>query len=248
MLYRSLLPIVLTLIVVVPASAGARCKPQPRVRVNLVQLNEEPGLRVLRPARSWGNALLVDGIRRLAAAHRASFPDAPPLWIHDVSRQGGGRIPGHCSHRTGQDVDIRLPLRDPAAGYVDATPGTLDLERAWFLLLGLAATCDVELIFLDRELQQALYGDGRRHLIWRRHLKYLLQYPFRRASGVVRHRDHHKNHMHVRFRRPGVELDLHGARMLCSTVPEDVPNPTGASLLVEKLLVEHLDRMGRHPP
>lgn len=184
-------------------------------RLDLVRFEPPPGVRLRDPERAWGSRITVSGLQRALARYRRQFPDAPPLWVHDISQQGGGRISDHCSHQTGQDVDLRLPLRDPVAGFVDATPRTLHVGRTWFLLLALARTCDVELIFLDRELQRALWRHGRRAGVSRRLLGYLLQYPYRRASGLVRHRDHHKNHMHVRFRYRRIPLDLHGARRLC---------------------------------
>jgi hypothetical protein len=223
----------------------SRCRPparRRRHRLNLVQLTDGPGLRVLKPERAWGTALVTRQLRQVMAEHARRFPGAPPVWVHDISRQGGGKISGHCSHRTGQDVDIRLALRDPQAGYVDATAGTLDLERTLALILGLIRSCDVDMIFVDRELQRALYAYAREQGVTRRALKYLFQYPYRRASGVVRHRDHHRNHMHVRFRDKAIPLDLHGAIMLCKPSVDPVDPRPLVQRLLDQLRVRSLNR------
>jgi murein endopeptidase len=208
-----------------------RCPRSPGhwLRRGFVQLTAGPGYHVRRPERAWGTPLVVRRLREIAAAYRRRFPAAATLWIHDISRRTGGRSSGHTSHCTGQDVDLRLALRGKGQGFVDATGKTLHIERTWFLLLSLLKTCDVELIFLDRGLQRALWEHARRRGVSRRELAYIFRYPYRRASGVVRHADHHKNHMHVRFRLAGVPLDLHGAVQLCR------PQEEGGINVVERL-------------
>lgn len=199
------------------SSNVARCPRSPRhwLRRGFVQLTPGPGYKVRREARAWGTPLVIRRLRELAAAYRRRYPTAPPLWIHDISSREGGRTSGHASHCTGQDVDLRLPLNKPGAGYVAASGETLHLQRTWFLLLSLLRTCDVELIFLDRQLQRALWERARRRGISRQELALIFRYPYRRASGVVRHADHHDNHLHVRFRLQGVRLDLYEAVQLC---------------------------------
>lgn len=179
------------------------------------QLTNGPGLRVRFPRRAWGTWLTVSRMRELGRHYRERFPLAPPISVHDISKRGGGQLPRHFSHRDGRDVDIAIFLRSSRAGYVDATPRTLDLDRTLFVMLWLIRTCDVEFIMLDRQLQQAIH----RRLAPRvpvEDLALLLQFPGKWRGAVIRHRNRHRNHLHVRFRRDDRPLEHPGTRVLCT--------------------------------
>ena len=179
------------------------------------RLTNGPGLRVRFPRRAWGTWITVSRLQELGRRYSERFPGAPPLSIHDISKRGGGQLPNHFSHREGRDVDIAAILRNPHAGYVDATPRTMDKRRTWFVMLSLLQTCDVEFIMIDRQLQWALY----RYLAPRVPLEELgivLQYPGKWRGAMIRHRNRHKTHFHVRFRRDDRPLDHPGARLMCA--------------------------------
>ena len=150
-------------------------------------------------------------MRRLSevmTAYHQHFPAASPIWVHDLSRRHGGRLRPHRSHATGQDVDIRVVLEHETTRCERATPHTLDLEKTWFLLLRLIDTGDVQVIFLDRQLQRALFVYARDELGYTEDgLASILEYPGRR-SGIVRHWRGHADHLHVRFRREAPRDDL----------------------------------------
>ena len=191
--------------------------------LHLVPLRDGPGLRVLRPHRASGTSIAVRRLEEVAAEYRARFPLASTVWVHDMSRRGGGPLDGHFSHRDGRDADIRVPLR-VRAGYVDATRKTLDAERTWFLLLALIATCDVEFIMLDRELQAVLHRHAQSCGTPPAVLEKILEYParlcpFEPENAVVRHYPRHRNHLHVRFRAAGRPLQQHSAALLCAPSP-----------------------------
>ncbi|MBK8479579.1 MAG: penicillin-insensitive murein endopeptidase [Proteobacteria bacterium] len=173
----------------------------------LVQLTDRPGLKVRTPDQAWGTALTVQRLSEVMTAYHEHFPEASPIWVHDLSRRWGGRLRPHLSHDTGQDVDIRVVLKRETLGYARATPRTLDLERTWFLLLRLIDTGDVQVIFLDRRLQRALYVHARAQGYAAETLASLLEYPGRRR-GLVRHWRGHADHLHVRFRRQAPRRDL----------------------------------------
>ena len=82
---------------------------------------EGPGFQTIRQSRSsfWGYPGTVGAVETLAA--EASRAGLPPLYIGDLSRPGGGPIPGgHASHQLGLDADI----------YLDVTPKpALDAAR-----------------------------------------------------------------------------------------------------------------------
>lgn len=205
----------------------------------LVQLQERPGLKVTRPRRAWGTRLVIRRLEQVADGYRGQFPAAAPIHVRDISRRRAGKLSGHGSHCSGQDVDIQLPLKHTAA-YVDATGETLDLKRAWYLVTALLSTCDVEFIFIDRELQRALRSYARRrHTLPPGAEGWLFQYPHRGPRGVVRHWPNHKNHLHVRFRRRRAMLHLHGASMLCKTLTSEGGQGPGGANLIERLFSEH---------
>lgn len=171
------------------------------------QLPSSPALHVLRPERAWGTPRVVELLLELAAAHRLRFPDAPPLVVGDLSRERGGRLLPHRSHRHGRDVDVRLPQRGRRElRLLEASLRTLDLERTWFLIERLVRSGEVEYIFLDRRLQRALRRHARSAsppLASDDELSELFQYPRspKRWIGIVRHEPGHSSHLHVRFRR-----------------------------------------------
>jgi penicillin-insensitive murein endopeptidase len=180
-----------------------------------VQLAKGRGIAVRNADRSWGTKLTVARLLELGTDYAVHFAAAAPLQIHDLSHARGGRMTPHVSHRNGRDVDIRIPLKRETNAYVNATPRTLDVERTWFLVKRLADTCDVEFIFLDRRLQRTLYLHARAQDTPRTELAALLQYPSRRAVGVVRHSKGHANHLHVRFRHPRAQELQQAGREYC---------------------------------
>lgn len=208
-----------SLVAALCSSAGPAAAQHPR----LVRLRNRPGLLVRCPHRAWGSPLSVKRLEQLADAYRRRFPAAPPLQVHDVSRQHGGPMSRHSSHRAGHDVDIRLLLLREPGGYVDATARTLDVERTWFVIIELVRTCDVEFILLDRALQRPLWRYALRQGLPTAQLELILEYPNRPTGrhparlqdAIVRHLRGHANHMHVRFRVAERSLRGHGARQLC---------------------------------
>jgi murein endopeptidase len=173
-----------------------------RRRLKLVQLRDGPGLQVKSPWRAFGTKLTVSTLRDVMAQYHERFPDADPIWIHDLSKRRGGELEPHLSHKTGRDVDIRLVHKRPTKHYCKATPRTLNLEHTWFLIERLYASGAVEFMFLDRRLQRALHRYARRNGYTRQELRKILQFPGRWGS-FVRHWKGHADHIHVRFlRRP----------------------------------------------
>lgn len=169
-----------------------RCGPLP-----LVQLRPGAGFRLRTTRRAWGTPATVTLVHRVLGEQARAFPRQRPLSVHDLSRCGGGALPEHASHRTGRDVDIALPLRGVSA-YLDATRATLHHRRTLALILGLVATCQVEFILLDRELQRSVIRHGLRNGLSPAELALVFQGEVRAAVGMVRHFPHHKNHIHFR--------------------------------------------------
>jgi hypothetical protein len=102
-----------------------------------------------------------------------------PVGIGDISKEGGGQISGHASHRKGIDVDVR-PLRKDE----EEQPVTID-QAAY-----------------SRELTQELVDlvDANPMLA--------VQFVFFNDSQIqgAQHEDNHDNHLHFRFHLPGSGL------------------------------------------
>lgn len=190
-------------------------KRKPHRRLRLVQLENGPGFVVARPERAWGTRLAVYQINRIMALYRRRFPDAPPVLIHDLSRRGGGVLDNHNSHVDGRDVDIPLVLEEVQDAKVTG-PRTVHVERTYFIVKALADSCDIEYMFLDREVQKQLHAHARLGGATEEELALLIQYPSAETTsrGVVRHWPNHQDHVHVRFRHERAEL-LPAAKAYC---------------------------------
>lgn len=167
----------------------------------LYQLGDGPGYRVRDPKRGWGTFLTITRVHQVLGAYSRRFRRAPPVQIWDLSRKGGGHFPPHKSHRSGRDVDVPYPLKRQYQGKTKvATPSRMHLPRTWWLIKRFLKTGDVVYIFINRNLQRALYDYAKRIGEPKRYLKKAFQYPSRRAIGIIRHSAGHDTHMHVRFR------------------------------------------------
>jgi penicillin-insensitive murein DD-endopeptidase len=139
------------------------------------------------PGSRFGTVELVQGLVRAAGTVERAHPGAP-LTVGDLSREGGGDIKGHASHRSGRDVDVLFYLRhadgtpfvpakaiplDPEgrgtdygdlADPSDDVPVTLDAARTWSLLAALLAdeATAVQRIFVVEHLRGRLLEEARR--------------------------------------------------------------------------------------
>ncbi len=155
---------------------------------------------------NYGTAETVAILRWAFAQVARRFPGTVPVVVGDLSRRGGGRLRPHHSHRSGRDVDIGYYARDnrPLRGFERMSEETLDADKTWYLLERLLASGQVEYIFVDYELQGALYDAARRAGWPQAALAGIFQFP-RGSSvrrGIIRHARGHDDHFHVRFRCP----------------------------------------------
>lgn len=177
--------------------------------VDPVQLPTRPDLFVRwDPSRSWGSGYLVDTVVTVAE-HMALFaPDADPLMVGDMSRKGGGWMPGHRSHQNGLDVDLGLYFgdgRQPLGGFVDVPPARLDTETTWMLVETLLDTGRIDWILLDagliRTLKSYVYDA---ELLTDEELGRIFPSPATPRlwewDGFVRAAPGHRDHLHVRVR------------------------------------------------
>jgi LysM repeat protein len=123
------------------------------------------------------------------------------VFIGSISRRRGGKFRPHVSHRTGLDIDIRLPLLPtvPLATY--PTPDAVDWPALWELIEALLETGEVSVIFLDQRLQEHLYWAARRDGKTPEELAPIIHWPRKDKiwEVIVRHARNHRGHIHVRL-------------------------------------------------
>ncbi len=177
-----------------------------------MQLPTGRGYYRRRPHRAWGANHTIYHVRRAVSVVRRRFPEVHDLAIGDISSKRGGPLADHKSHQSGRDVDIGLYYKKRPEGYPKsffaADARDIDLAAMWMLVETLADTTNsasgVELMFLDYDLQKALYEYARSRGVSKGKLRRVFQYPRGRTSpsGTVRHEPGHDSHVHVRFKCP----------------------------------------------
>lgn len=168
--------------------------------VNGVQLPESDMVRMLDPDKCWGTSHTIENLLVAIATFRRDSGYDKPLTISSISLKKGGRFGAHSSHRTGRDVDIRLP-RKPGSPKGEA-PSSIDWTYTWKLVEALVGTGQVEYIFVSWSRQKYLYRAAQSAGATKEQLEKLVQWPRKSSTnkGIVRHADGHTVHLHVRFK------------------------------------------------
>lgn len=197
----------MTLVLALAAMVGS-AHAQKRPYYADVQLPAADGLyERWDPRRSWGAPHTVEALQEVANRVAFQLPLADPIFIGDISRRGGGRLPGHRTHHLGIDVDIGLFMgagRMPLGGFVDLLPHELDVRSTWVLLTALLDTGQVKFVLLDQGLINVLRKYALEEVgLDRATVDEIFPPPGTRVSwkrrGVVRHAPNHASHMHVRL-------------------------------------------------
>ncbi len=179
------------------------------------RLPRHPGIVIRTPARAYGTEetirWMLDGFDAVLDTHGES----PRVRVHDISDRDGGRLRGHRSHQSGRDADVSYYQRRCPEGvcrFARIGPRQLDVARQWTLFRTWIRAGVVEAIFMDRELQEALYQHARSRGATRQQLRRWFQHP--RAAdhpgGLIRHWPHHRDHFHVRFVCPETDHECRG--------------------------------------
>ncbi|MFK7987234.1 MAG: penicillin-insensitive murein endopeptidase [Sandaracinaceae bacterium] len=146
---------------------------------NGVALTSTPALRI-REGRSarYGTAELVGLLRRSARAVHAAHP-GPRLLVGDLSRERGGHLRPHRSHRSGRDADVSfyltsddepveapqfVNLRRDGCGTVRDTRYCFDAPRNWALLAAMMQDPEtpVQYVLVARDIRRRLLAEGER--------------------------------------------------------------------------------------
>jgi len=169
--------------------------------INGVRVPEDDAVNLVVPEYAWGTAETVSWLTAVAHAVRTVFPEAPALRINHIGKKDGGYLRPHRSHQSGRDVDIGFWYRNgigPGGLPRDRTK-LMDLAANWTFIRSVVTMTDVQMILVDRKVQNVLYE----HALAAGEDKDWLDSLFKAgASSIVQHARKHRDHFHVRFFSP----------------------------------------------
>lgn len=155
------------------------------------------------PGLEWGSALMIDTIVSVSRHMRWLIPGGSPIGIGAISRERGGTLSGHKTHRGGVDIDIGIystgAVQNPRGFH---SPGAeFDVAANWGLIAALLDTGNVEFILLDgAHIARLRAYTVRMGLLTADEVESIFPtgaHPWER-TGIVRHAARHDNHLHVR--------------------------------------------------
>lgn len=158
--------------------------------VNGVQLPQTDLFDLWKPEQCYGSTHAVETVVTAIGKFRESTGWTGSLTIGSMSREGGGHFPPHKSHRSGRDVDIRLPRLDGSG--TRPRHDEVDWHATWALISSFVATGQTEAIFLSRRLHPLLRRAATDMGATAKELAVI-------GSVVVHSKGHHA-HIHVRVR------------------------------------------------
>ncbi len=163
------------------------------------------------PRHSYTTAATARGLIDAIACFREHRRYAGEIVIGDISRECGGSLGPHRSHQSGRDVDLWLPIAGGRYGrgcdhcgtdFCRPEPHEIDWHATWALVQALAARPEIEVVFLDFDLQAKLRRSALESGADPASLDAAIQWPRRGAPTLVQHSAGHVHHMHIRFRCP----------------------------------------------
>jgi murein endopeptidase len=185
----------------IPPGAHGIGTPQTGVLVAGVQVPAGEGYVRRYPNSAWGTTYAVRHLVETLHDFHQTSGYRGTLMLGSMSFRHGGKIGSHISHRSGRDIDIRLPLRAGLPLSQEPTGKHVDWDATWTLILEFAHSGAVQLILLDYGVQRRLYRRAKAAGVSEARLEEILQYPrgSRSNLGMVRHSPGHDGHIHVRY-------------------------------------------------
>ncbi len=173
-----------------------------------VPMPEGPG-RILKmiPWKSWGTPQTVAVMDGVLKEWARQYPDADPVLVGNMSAPEGGKLRPHSSHQSGRDVDLgymQKPGLEKEYNWREISARNLDASKTWDLLRLLAKTGAVEIIYIDQDIQRALYDHAlKQENMSKATLRRWLEYPTSGGTrALVQHVKGHVDHLHVRIACP----------------------------------------------
>ncbi|MFW5925777.1 MAG: penicillin-insensitive murein endopeptidase [Myxococcota bacterium] len=171
----------------------------------------------------WGTAELVSLVHHAASRVAEASPGGARLQVGELSRQGGGDIPGHRSHENGRDVDLGFYFTDRGGESIETDSFVpvrwhgkaayrgkrirFDDERNWHLVEALLSQTEVpvQYIFTHPTIRKRLLRTARRLRVPTEIRERVRRVMLRAGTS-----NPHRNHFHVRvYCDPG---DVPGCR------------------------------------
>ncbi len=164
-----------------------------------------------------GRIMKMIGWKSFGTANTVAVPDtvlrqwakaghSQPVLVGNMSARNGGRLKPHSTHQSGRDVDLGYMQVLPAGEELNwrlMNAKNLDAKETWALMSMLVQTGQVEVIYVDREIQKLMHDHAvKQGLMSKSTLKRWMEYPSPTGSGspVMQHVKGHADHMHVRFK------------------------------------------------
>lgn len=155
----------------------------------------------------WGTVPMISMITEAAKDMSRKYPGRDRLQVEDISAKNGGDIDPHGSHENGQDVDIEYFKNDGIEHdpikkhqyYADSMvvngkpSANFDVERNWELMKALHRHGNIQKIFIDKNLKNALCQYAKSKSDYSKNIEVLRS---------LRHEENHQDHMHVRLHCP----------------------------------------------
>jgi murein endopeptidase len=175
----------------VPEGGVAVGKPHRGRLENGVRLPDSELYTIRFDRLCYGTSLAVRDIQTAIATFRHETGFDGEIFIGAMSRKSGRTLRPHRSHRTGRDVDVRMPALPFAEGRAELARDEIDWSATWALIDAFVRTGDVHSIFLERKLWERLKRGALR--------TGATDEQIARAFEVIKHSKGHTSHVHVRF-------------------------------------------------
>lgn len=175
-----------------PGARGSRTDP-----ALWVQLETSDAAIIRNKRRAWltptAARSFLDGARRFNARATELGLGNLRVQLNDASKQGGGQLAGHASHRRGVDLDVVVKGIEGQRLPPVALPS---------LLQAFLSDPNLQVIFLDHGRQAEVFDALEVNPELAPGLARDLQYPLPPHKGKtrVRHWPGHANHLHLRYR------------------------------------------------
>ena len=174
--------------------------------INGLQMPDSKHYRIVDKENVWGTTNMINALTIATEELSWLVPNADPLVIGDISKQGGGHMKGHRSHRGGSDADVgiyRGVAEQSPYGLQKVHPSDFDAKTNWLLIRALFDTGKVERILSDQKLINKLHeyviksGELSKKEADRMFPRKMKKTIWLR-NKVVQHHSGHKHHFHIR--------------------------------------------------
>ncbi|MBM4370466.1 MAG: penicillin-insensitive murein endopeptidase [Deltaproteobacteria bacterium] len=170
------------------------------------KMPEGPGYSYGTRPNVYGTNETITHLIECIGKYRRKYPDGPDIVMGNLSRPAGGHLDPHRSHESGRDVDlgyIHKAKLQPVTSMINTNASNLDSRKTWFLMQCFLDTGDLDVIYVDLPIQEALVKYLKEAKYKQRFIDKVFQWPrTTRGEAVIQEYEGHHHHMHVRFKCP----------------------------------------------